>query len=246
MLYFLTHRDVAVRYKQTAIGASWVLLQPLISTLLLTIIFSAFSRFETAAAPYPAFVLSGILVWLFVYGAITTAANSFIGNVNLVTKVYFPRLIVPLAATLAAGFDFLVALPILAAFFFYFGVGLSAGIILAPLFLFLILLQTAAFGIMFSALNVRYRDVKFALPFILQIWMLASPIFYPASIVPDRWRLFFGLNPLTGLIEGWRSALFGSGFDWPLIGVSTAAALTVFAVSIAVFRSMEDDFADDI
>jgi len=246
LLYFLTYRDIAVRYKQTIIGAAWVLLQPLVSTLILTVIFSAFSRFETAPAPYPVFVLSGILVWLFVYGAVTTASNSFTGNVNLVTKVYFPRLIVPLAATFAAAFDFIVALPVLAVFFIYFGVSLPSAVLIAPLFLFFILVQTAAFGIMFSALNVRYRDVKFALPFFLQIWMLASPVFYPVSLVPEKWRPLFALNPLTGLIEGWRAALFGFDFDWLLVGVSTASAIFLFILSIAVFRGMEDDFADDI
>jgi len=246
LLYFLTRRDIAVRYKQTLIGAAWVLLQPLVSTLILTVIFSAFSRFDTGAAPYPAFVLCGILVWLFVYSAVTTASNSFVGNVNLVTKVYFPRLIVPLAATFAAGFDFLVGLPILAAALLYYDVSISASLLLAPLFIFLVLLQTAAFGIMFAALNVRYRDVKFALPFFLQIWMLASPIFYPAAIIPEKWRLLFAINPLTGLLEGWRSSVFGSSFDWRLIGISTVATFVLFIAAIAVFRSMEDDFADDI
>lgn len=246
LLYFLTRRDIAVRYKQTLIGTAWVLLQPLVSTLILTIIFSAFSRFETGSVPYPAFVLSGILIWLFVYGSVTMASNSFVGNVNLVTKVYFPRLIVPLAATFAVGFDFLVGLPILAAALVYYGVSVSANLLLAPIFIFLVLVQTAGFGIMFAALNVRYRDIKFALPFFLQIWMLASPVFYPAAIIPEKWRLVFAINPLTGLVEGWRSAVFGFPFDWTLIGISSAATMAVFVLAIAVFRSMEDDFADDI
>lgn len=244
LLYFLTLREIKVRYKQTAIGLLWVVLQPIVSTAILAVIFSSFARFDSVRVPYPIFVLSGIVMWLFVYTAITTASNSFVNNQNLVTKVYFPRLIVPISSTLAGFFDLLVTLPILFGLMIYFGIFPTANLVAAPLFLFLAFAQTASFGILFSALNVRFRDVKFALPFLLQIWMLSSPIFYPADVIPAKWKLVFAINPLTGIIEGWRSSLFGTPIDWPVVLVSVASAAVIAVVSIMIFRSMEDDFAD--
>lgn len=245
LVYFLTLRDIKVRYKQTALGVVWVLLQPLLTAVILALIFSSFARFETAA-PYPAFVLSGTLLWIFVFTAVSMTSGSFVNNANLVTKVYFPRLIVPLASTLACIFDLVVSLPLLALVIAYYGIAPSWGILLAPVFVTMAFIQAAAFGTLFSALNVRYRDVKFALPFFLQVWMLASPVFYPASMIPERWRLLFALNPLTGIIEGWRSSIFGTPFDWSVIGVSAASMAACALLSIFVFRKMEDDFADFI
>jgi lipopolysaccharide transport system permease protein len=244
LIYFLTLRDLKVRYKQTAIGVLWVLLQPVITTAILTVIFSSFARFDSAGVAYPVFVLSGIVLWLFVYTAVTMTSNSFVNNTNLVTKVYFPRLIVPLSSTLASAFDLLISLPILALLMVYYGVVPSWQIVLVPLFIVLTFIQTGALGILFSALNVKYRDVKFALPFFLQIWMLASPIFYPATLLSDRSRLIFAINPLTGVIEGFRSSLFGTPYDWPVIGVSCLSILVIVIVSLLVFNRMEDDFAD--
>ena len=244
LLYFLTLRDVRIRYKQTLIGIAWVVLQPVLTTAILTVIFSTFARFETLNVPYPLFVLSGIVIWLFVHTAITITSGSFTNNTNLVTKVYFPRLIVPLASTLACILDLLISLPILIVMMVYFGTGVSWQIVMAPLFLLLAFVQTAAFGIFFSALNVRFRDVKFALPFFLQIWMLASPIFYPVSLLPEKWKIVFAVNPLTGIIEGFRASLFGTAFDWPVIGVSSLSILVILAIALFVFRRMEDDFAD--
>lgn len=244
LLYFLTWRDIKVRYKQTAIGVLWVLLQPVLTTAILTVIFSAFARFDTIGVPYPLFVLGGVVLWLFVYTAITLTSNSFVGNTNLVTKVYFPRLIMPLSATFACVLDLLVSLPIVALLMVYFGASVTWQIVLAPVFLLLAIVQTAAFGILFAALNVRFRDVKFALPFFLQIWMLASPVFYPSSVIPEKWKLLFAVNPLAGVIEGFRSSLFGTPFDWQVVAVSCISILLVVIVALVVFRRMEDDFAD--
>ena len=246
LLYFLTLREIKVRYKQTAIGVLWVVVQPVLTAALLSLIFANFARFESVNVPYALFALSGIVVWQFVQSAITTTSNSFIANANLVTKVYLPRLIVPLASTLAAGFDMLVSLPVLAAAMAYFGVVPAGAIVLAPLFLALALIAAGAIGVLFSSLNVRFRDVKFAIPFFLQVWMFASPIIYPAAIVPDRWRYVFAINPLVGVVEGWRASLFGGPFDWRLIGVSCASIAAISLVSLIVFRRMEDDFADHI
>ena len=244
LLYFLAWRDVKIRYKQTVIGIFWAILQPVLTTAIFTILFSNFARFETRDVPYPLFALSGLMIWLFVHTSITMASGSFVNNVNLVTKVYFPRLIVPIAATLAGLADLIFSLLILTILMFYYSVGLTRQIALAPFFLFLAILQTAALGTLFSALNVRFRDVKFALPFVLQVWMIASPVFYPISILSEKWRLVFALNPLVGVLEGFRGALFGTPLDWRVIGVSCVSIAVLLVISLFVFKRMEDDFAD--
>jgi lipopolysaccharide transport system permease protein len=244
LLYFLTLRDIKIRYKQTLIGVAWVVLQPVLTTAIFTVIFSTFARFDTKSVPYPLFALSGLGLWLFVQTSISLASNSFVNNTSLITKVYFPRLIVPLAAALATLFDLLFSLAILVILMFYFGAAPTTQIIAAPLFVFLTLVLAVAFGTLFSALNVRFRDVKFALPFMLQVWMIASPIFYPASLLSEKWRLVFALNPLTGILEGFRSALFGLPFDWQLIGVSCASLAVLTLLSFFIFKKMEDKFAD--
>jgi len=244
LLYFLTLRDIKIRYKQTLIGIMWVVLQPVLTTAIFTVIFSTFARFDTKSVPYPLFALSGLSLWLFVHTSISLASTSFVNNTSLITKVYFPRLIVPVAATLATLFDLLFSIAILIILMFYFGVTPTPQLIAAPVFVFLALVLAVAFGSLFSALNVRFRDVKFALPFMLQVWMIASPIFYPASLLTDKWRLVFALNPLTGILEGFRSALFGMPFDWQLVGVSTVSLVMLTGLSLLVFKKMEDTLAD--
>lgn len=246
LLYFLTSRDIKIRYKQTLIGIAWAVLQPVLTTAIFTAIFSSFARFETADVPYPLFALSGLIIWLFVHSSISLASNSFVSNTNLITKVYFPRLIVPIAATIAMLFDMLFGAAILVLLMFYFGMAPGWTILAAPFFLFSSLVVAASLGTLFSALNVRFRDVKFALPFMLQVWMIASPIFYPAGLVSEKWRLVFALNPLTGILEGFRSSLFGTQFDWPVIGVSFASLVALVLFSLFVFKTMEDKFADVI
>ncbi len=246
LLYFLTLRDIKVRYKQTAIGIVWAVLQPVLTTAVFSVIFSTFAKFETADIPYPLFALSGLMLWLFVHNSITAAAGSFVNNTNLVTKVYFPRLIVPISATLAGMLDLLISFVILVFLMALYRTGVFWTILAAPAFVFMAVVVAAAFGTLFSALNVRYRDVKFALPFVIQIWMIASPIFYPVSIVPAKWQYIFAVNPLTGILDGFRSALFGLDFNWPLIAISAVSTLILAGISIAVFKRMEDDFADMI
>lgn len=244
LLYFLTWRDVKLRYKQTAIGVLWVILQPVITTAIFTVLFSNFARFDTEDVPYPLFALSGLMIWLFVHTSITMASNSFVSNTNLVTKVYFPRLIVPFAATFAGITDLFFSLLLLVGLMVHYGIVPNLGILLAPVFLIMAIIQTMAFGTLFSALNVRFRDVKFALPFALQVWMIASPIFYPAALLSEKWRLIFAINPLVGILEGFRASLFGKAFDWQVIGVSGASTLVLVLISLFVFKRMEDDFAD--
>ena len=245
LLYFLTWRDIKIRYKQTAIGIAWAVLQPVLTTIIFTILFSRFAGFSTEV-PYPLFALSGLTFWLFVQNGISMASNSYIGHTNLITKIYFPRLIVPISAVSANLFDLVFGFGILAILMIYYKTIPTSQILLFPLFIVLSLILAASVGTLFAALNIRFRDVKFALPFILQVWMISSPIFYPASLLPERWRLIFALNPLTGILEGFRSSIFGTEFDWAMIGVSCLSLSFLTALSLLVFTSMEDRFADVI
>lgn len=247
LLYFLTWRDIKIRYKQTAIGIAWAVLQPLLTTAVFTAIFSSFARFDTANIPYPLFALSGLIIWLYLHSSVTMASASFISNTNLVTKVYFPRLIVPFAAVLAGIVDLLFGFAILGLMMIYYAASLmgpNVQIVFAPLFIGLGLVLTISLGTLFSALNVRYRDVKFALPFFLQVWMIASPIFYPAGMITQKWRLVYAINPLVGIMEGFRASIFGTAFDWQMVAVSAGSTLVIAVVSLFIFKAMEDDFAD--
>jgi lipopolysaccharide transport system permease protein len=250
LLYFLTWRDVKVRYKQTAIGVLWAILQPVLTTVIFTVIFSTLARFESPSAPYPLFALSGLMLWLFVFNSISFAANSLVGNSNLVTKIYFPRLIVPVSATLSGLFDLLFSFAVLAALMIYYvsksAIALSWQIALTPVFVVLAVLLAVSLGNLFAALNVRFRDVKFALPFALQVWMFASPVFYPPEILSERVRFALAFNPLTGILQGFRAALFGAPFDWLAIAISAGVTVLLMLVSLFVFKRMEDDFADMI
>lgn len=248
LLYFLTWRDVKVRYKQTLIGVLWAVLQPVLTTAIFTVIFSAVARFDSPSAPYPLFALSGFLIWLFVFNSVTFAANSLIGNTNLVTKIYFPRLIVPFSATLAGLFDLLFSVAVLAVLMIYYltqkSIALTTQIFLAPFFIVLAGLLVAGLGTLFAALSVRFRDVKFALPFALQVWMFASPIFYPPEILSEKARFVLAFNPLTGILQGFRAALFGGRFDWFAISIAAAMTAVLLLFALFVFKRMEDDFAD--
>lgn len=244
LLYFLTWRDIKVRYKQTAIGVLWAILQPVLTTAIFTVIFTQFARFDALEIPYPLFALSGLLLWLFVNNSINMSSNSLVGNANLVTKVYFPRLIVPVSATLAGLLDLALGFLILLGLMIYYGVNPTWQILLAPVFVLQTILLTLSFGTLFSALNVRFRDVKFALPFALQIWLFLSPVFYPLGIFSGKRQFLFAFNPMSGILEGFRAALFGTAFDWTIIGISFVLTLVLMFVSIFVFKRMEDDFAD--
>ncbi len=244
LLYFLALRDIKIRYKQTTIGVAWALLQPVLTTAIFTVIFSTLARFDSAGVPYPLFALSGLMIWLYVNSSITTASASFVSNTNLVTKVYFPRILMPVAATLSGLADLVFSIVVLVPLMAYYGIGFNLQMILAPVFLAFAILLAASVGVLFAALNVRFRDVKFALPFILQVWMFISPIFYPLDILPEKARLIFVFNPLTGILHGFRASLFGEKFDWFVIGVAVTMTLVIMIVSIFVFKQMEDDFAD--
>lgn len=244
LLYFLTLRDIQIRYKQTVFGVLWAVIQPLLTTAISTVIFSQFIRFESDKIAYPLFALSGWLIWLFANTSINNASNSLVGNANLVTKVYFPRLIVPISASLAGLLDLAIGFVILVAMMFYYGAALTWQIVFLPIFFALAIILTLSIGVAFAALNVRFRDVKYALPFGLQVWMFATPIFYQTQTLSDKWRFVLSFNPLTGVLEGFRGSLFGTQINWQTIGISAVTTIILLFVSLFIFKRMEDDFAD--
>jgi lipopolysaccharide transport system permease protein len=244
LLYFLTWRDIKVRYKQTALGAAWAILQPLATMLLFTLVFNRLAGLDTGSIPYPLFAYMGLLIWTFFANAVTNSTNSLINNTNLITKVYFPRAFIPAAAVTAGLVDFAIAALILVGLLVYYGFVPDSGIALLPLFLLLSVMLALAVGMLISALTVKYRDLRHALPFLIQFWMFASPVIYPANRVPGRWRHLLALNPLTGIIEGFRAALTGGEFDRTATLLAVIVTLLVLAFSYYLFRRIEETFAD--
>ena len=246
LLYFLTLRDVKLRYKQTLLGAAWAIIQPLCAMLLFTLVFGRLARLPSDNIPYPLFAYAGLVPWTFFANAITNAANSLVGSTSLVTKVYFPRMIIPAAPVLAGLVDLAMALLLLVPLLIYYRITLTWQLLFLPLFICLGTLLAFGVGMLLAALNVKYRDIRYALPFMVQLWLFASPVIYPLSIAPPKWKWIFTLNPMTGIIEGTRSSLFGRPFDWTAIGVSLLVALFVIALAAYFFRRVEDGFADVI
>ena len=244
LLYFLTWRDIKVRYKQTLMGAAWVIIQPLFSMLLFTLFFNKFAGLKSEDMPYPLFAYTGLLLWTFFSNAVINSTNSLVNNTNLITKVYFPRLFIPAAATGAGLVDFFIASVILVGLAFYYGVALTWSLFLLPVFVVLTLLLALGVGMLISALTVKYRDLRHALPFLIQFWMFASPVIYPVQVVPERWRWLLALNPLTGVLEGFRASLAGTPFDWRHVAVTALVAPALLALGFYVFRRLEDTFAD--
>ncbi|CAN5858354.1 ABC transporter permease [soil metagenome] len=244
LLYFLTWRDVKVRYKQTLLGATWAIMQPLFTMLIFTLLFGKLAGMPSDGIPYPIFAYVGLLPWTFFQAAVTNSSNSLIGSSNLITKVYFPRMIIPGAAVGAGLVDFAIAFIILVGLMVYYDVAATWNIVMLPALVALITLLAVSIGMCLSALNVKYRDIRYALPFLIQLWMFCSPIIYPSSLVPEKWRWVLILNPLTGIIEGFRSSLLNREFDWTALGVSTVITLFLLAYSAYAFRRMERSFAD--
>ena len=244
LLYFLTLRDIKVRYKQTLMGVAWVIIQPLATALLFTLVFGRFVRLETGALPYPLFALSGLLLWLFFANAVTNSTNSLVNNANLITKVYFPRMFIPAASVGAGLIDLAVAFLLLIVLCFYYQVPLTFNLLLLPLFVFLMALLALGIGLLSAAVTVKYRDLRHALPFIIQLWMFASPVIYPTSIVPARWQWLITFNPIAGIIEGFRACLTGSSFDWLHVSIAAVITATLLVCSAYIFRHFEQTFAD--
>jgi ABC-type polysaccharide/polyol phosphate export systems, permease component len=247
LLYFLAWRDIKVRYKQTILGATWALLQPLLTMALFNIIFGLLLHVETSGAPYPIFVFAALLPWQLFAFALTNASESLINDKNLVSKVYFPRTIVPLSSVVAGLADFAVSFVILIIMLFFFRISISYRILILPLFILLALASALAVGIWLSALIVKYRDFRYIIPFLTQFWMYATPIAYASSLIPAQWQAVYALNPMVGVVEGFRWALLGNvNLDFASLLISTSVVIVLFVGGLIYFRSMEDYFADVI
>ncbi|MEK6288476.1 MAG: ABC transporter permease [Acidobacteriota bacterium] len=246
LLYFLMWRDIRVRYKQTVLGAAWAVIQPLVTMIIFTYFFGKLVRMPTDGVPYPIFVYTALLLWTFFSNGVTNGANSLIGSSNLITKVYFPRLIIPSAAVGAGLLDFAIASILLIGLLVYYGFAVTwAYLMILPLIV-LTTLFALGVGIWFSALNVRYRDVRYALPFLIQVWFFVSPIIYPTSLVPEEWRWLLALNPFTGIVEAFRASLFGRELPWLALAYSAGFAVIMLIYSSYTFRRMERSFAEII
>jgi len=245
LLYFLTWRDIKVRYKQTILGVAWAVIQPLFLMLIFTIFFGRLAKIPSDGLPYPIFAFTALLPWQLFSRALTDASTSLVVNERLITKVYFPRLLVPASAVLASLVDFAIALILLAGMMIYYGIVPTGAIWTLPLFILLALMTALGIGFWLSALDATYRDVRYTLPFLTQLWLFATPVVYPASMVPDKWRLLYGLNPMAGVVEGFRWALLGKGGGPdPLLAVSAIAVLVTFVGGLYYFSRMEETLAD--
>jgi lipopolysaccharide transport system permease protein len=246
LLYFLAWRDVKVRYKQTALGAAWAILQPLFMMIIFTIFFGRLAGVASDGVPYPLFALAGLVPWTFFSNSVTASSNSLVGSANLITKVYFPRLIVPASAMIAGLVDLALAFLLLVALMIYYRTGVNSQLLFLPVLTLLMALFSLGVGTWMSALNVKYRDVRFALPFLIQLWMFVSSVILPSSSLPAKWRWVLLFNPMSGIIEGYRAALFGLAFDWTAIGVAALITVLLLFYSAYSFSRVEKSFADII
>lgn len=248
LFYFLAWRDIKVKYKQTIIGAAWAIFQPLVSTIVFTIFFGRLGKMPSDGVPYPIFVFTGLIFWQLFSGSLSSVSNSFVGNEGIITKIYFPRLILPVSAIFTSMVDFGVALVVLVGMMVYYGAVPSPYVFLAvPVLVSLTALSALGIGLLFASLNVKYRDVRYALPFIMQTLIFVTPVIYPVSIVAAKWRWVFGLNPMSGIISLSRVVFLGSGaVDWPLVGSSLFFLVAFVVVGYAYFKHVERYFADVI
>jgi lipopolysaccharide transport system permease protein len=246
LLWTLTWRDIKVRYRQTVLGALWAVLQPLTTMAIFSVVFGRLARMDSEGSPYPIFVFTGLLPWLFVSQGLNVASNSLVGNAGLITKVYFPRLIIPAASILSSLVDFAISFGVLVCLMAWYGLTPTPSWLLLPLPVGLAVVTSLGVGIWLSALNVQFRDVRLTIPFLTQVWMFASPIVYPASLIDPRWRTLYGLNPMVGIIEGFRSVLIPRTAEPQLgaIALSTLVSVILLASGVAYFRRVERNFAD--
>jgi lipopolysaccharide transport system permease protein len=247
LLYFLVWRDVKVRYKQTVLGAAWAILQPFLTMVVFSIFFGRLAGIPSEGIPYPIFAYTALLPWQLFAHALTESGNSLVANQQLITKVYFPRLVIPISAVLAGLVDFCIAFVVLLGMMVYYGVLPTKAVLALPLFLLLALATALAVGLWLSALNVQYRDVRYTLPFLTQFWLFATPIAYPSTLIPEQWRVVYGLNPMAGVVEGFRWALLGTGQGaGPMVVVSAIVVTALLIGGLVYFRWMERSFADII
>ncbi len=243
----MTKRDIKVRYKQTVLGGLWAIIQPVFTMIVFTLFFGRLAKIPSDGIPYPIFVYAGLLPWTYFANALSASGNSLVGSANLITKVYFPRLIIPASASLAGLLDFFIAMLVMGAMMIYYNFIPNIGILLFPLLVGLTFLCAVGVGLWLSALNVQYRDIRYVIPFLIQIWMFVSPVIYPVSMVSEKYQWLLALNPMTGVIQAYRASLLGhKPIDWFLLGISTAIIFIIFLSGLYYFRRMEKTFADVI
>ncbi|MET0624213.1 MAG: ABC transporter permease [Pyrinomonadaceae bacterium] len=244
LLYFLTWRDIKVRYKQTAMGAAWAIIQPLFMMLVFAVFFGILIGVPTEGMPQLVFYYAGLLPWTFFASGVVNSSMSLVNSSNLITKVYFPRILIPIAATAAGLVDLLIASLILLGLAFYYKLSMGWSVLITPLLLLLTIFLTLGVGVWLAALIVKYRDIRHALPFVLQIWMFLTPIIYPVVVVPHKWRWLIHVNPLTGIVEGIRASLMGRAPDKQALMISISITTVVLLIAIYTFRRIEKTFAD--
>ena len=246
LLWVLTARDIKVRYKQTVLGAAWAIIRPFTAMVIFSVVFGQLAKMPSDGYPYPVFVYAGLLPWTFFAAAISASGSSLVGSSHLVSKVYFPRLIIPLASAGAGLIDLAISTGILLLMMLWYGVGWSWNLMAAPLLLAAVVFAALGVGTLLSALTVSYRDFAHLTPFLIQIWMYVTPVVFPVSLVPQRWQWLLYLNPMTGLVEGFRAAFLGKPFDTAGLAISMAMAVAMFAIGVAYFEKAERRFADII
>ena len=245
LLYFLIWRDIKVRYKQTALGATWAIIQPFFTMVVFSLFFGHLAKVPSDGIPYPIFSFAALVPWTFFANGLSQSSNSLVGSANLITKVYFPRLTIPIASVLSGIVDFALAFVVLLGMMLYYGMMPTLNVLWLPLFLLLALVTSLGVGLWLSALNVEYRDVRYIVPFITQFWLFVTPIAYPSSLLHEPWRTIYGLNPMVGVVEGFRWALLRTNTaPGPIIAVSSSAALVILVTGAFYFRRMEKTFAD--
>ena len=247
LLYFFVWRDVKIRYKQTAIGVLWVVLQPLLTMLVFTLFFGKLAKLPSQGLPYPVFYFAAVVPWMYFSSALLNATNVMVENQRVITKVFFPRLILPFSSVLSGLVDFAIGFIVLLIFLFSYGIRPTVAVLLLPLYLLLAVLTVLGVGLWLCALNALYRDVRYLMPFIIQFWLLASPVAYPSSMVPERYRWVYGLNPMAGVIDGFRWALTGHGqAPGSVLIASTAMVCLTVLGGLIFFNRMEVSIADRV
>lgn len=245
LLYFLVWRDISVRYKQTVLGAAWAIIQPFFTMVVFSLFFGRLAQMPSDGVPYPIFSYAALVPWTFFANGVSQSSNSLVGSANLIKKVYFPRLAIPIATILSGAVDFVLAFVVLLGMMFYYGVTLTVTIVWLPLLLLLALVTSLGVGLWFSALNVQFRDVRYTVPFLTQFWMFATPIAYPSSLLSEPWRTLYGLNPMVGVVEGFRWALLGTTpAPGAMVVASSLVAVALLIGGAFYFRRMEKNFAD--
>lgn len=245
LLYFLVWRDIKVRYKQTALGASWAVIQPFFTMVVFSLFFGKLAKVPSDGVPYPIFSFAALVPWTFFATSLTNSSNSLVGSSNLIKKVYFPRLAIPIATVLSGLIDFAIAFGLLIAMMGWYGIVPTANALWLPLFLLLALVTSLGVGLWLSAMNVQYRDVKYVVPFLTQFWLFATPVAYPSSLLSGKWRAIYALNPMVGVVEGFRWSLLGAKTNpTSVILVSSIAAIVLLVTGAFYFRRMERTFAD--